>query len=210
MRQPMPSKNFLSFFIFFAATNLPAQTVAPTPAWFVQTTGFVVRYHSALDYQTGGGAGVSAGRFIYHHWLAVAVGLEYTRATQKLQLIAGRYETRANIYRSLLALRATRPLKQRAIFWFGGLQSGLSFFHPEPLTIDAGVAGKITFRPAAEKKIVAAWESGLTLHLVKGVSMLLAVRQNFSRFASRQLGSDHVASQWRHEWNYATGLLYSF
>jgi len=203
----MRSNFFFAFFLFAAATNLPAQ---PAPAWFVQTTGFIARYHPAIDYQPAVGAGVSVGRFIYHDWLAIAAGFEYTRATQQLQLAAGRYETNTGICRSLLTLRAVRPLKPRAILGFGSLHSGWSFFQPQSLTIDAGIAGKMTFRPAGETKFVAAWESGLMLHLVEGASLLLAVRQNFSRFASRQLGSEQFARRWRHEWNYATGLLYFF
>lgn len=210
MHLSMSSNFFISFFLFCVATSLPAQLVSPTPAWFVQTTGFVARYQSAVDYQTGLGAGVSIGHFIHHRWLAIAAGLEYTRATQQLQLVASRYETRTNIYRSLLTLRVIQPLKQRAIFWFGGLHGGLSFFQPQPLTINAGIAGKITFHPAGEKKIVAGWEGGLALHLVEGASMLLAVRQNFLRFTSHQLGADDVASRWRDEWNYVAGILYSF
>lgn len=187
-----------------------AQQTPLLPAWFVQTTGFITRYHSAVDYQPGIGAGVSIGRLIHHHWLAVAVGLEYARATQKLLLVNGRYETGINIYRNLLTLRATRTLKQRRIFWFGSLQSGLSFYKPQPLTIDAGITGKMTLRPAGEKKIVVAWESGLNLYLLEDAALLLAVRQDFSRFAFRQLGSDQATNQWRPEWNFAAGVLYRF
>lgn len=206
----MCSNFFISFFLIACtASNLVAQRSPRPPAWFVQTTGFVVHYHSAVDYQTGLGAGASIGHFIHRRWLAIAAGLEYARATQQLQLIASRYETRTRIYRGLLTLRAVQTLKPRAVFGFVGLQSGWSFFQPQPLTINAGI-DKITFQSPGERKFVAAWESGLVLHLIEDASLLLAVRQNFSRFTSHQLGSDAVVRQWRDEWNYVAGLLYGF
>lgn len=203
----MRRKFFLLFFLLWAATNVSAQ---PAPAWFIQTTLFVARYHPMIEYQPAVGASASIGHLIYHDWLAIAAGFEYTRATQQLQLAAGRDEARTNIYRSLLTLKAARPLKPRTLVWYGSLHSGWAFFKPEPLTIDAGIAGKMTLRPAGETKFVAAWESGLTLHVIKNTALLLAVRQNFLRFTSRQLGSDQAERRWRHEWNYATGLLYFF
>lgn len=207
----MRSKFLLSFFLIFCiATNLTAQGPPRLPAWFVQTTGFIAHYHSAVDYQPGIGAGVSIGHLIHRHWLAVSVSLEYGHATQKLLLVDGRHETSINIYRHLLTWRATRALKQRRIFWFGGLQSGLSFLKPQPLTINAGITGKITLHPAREIKFVAGWESGLNLYLHENAALLLAVRQNFSRFALHQIGSDPVGNQWRPEWNFAAGVLYRF
>lgn len=198
---------FLLFFLLRATTNVSAQ---PAPAWFVQTTVFAARYHPEIEYQPAVGAGASIGHFIHQNWLAIAAGFEYTRATQQLQLAAGRAETHTDIYRSLLTFKAARPLKPRTLVWFGSLHSGWSSFQPQRLTIDVGVAGKMTLRPAGEIKFVAAWESGLTLHVINAAALLLAVRQNFSRFTSRQLGSDQAERRWRHEWNYATGLLYFF
>ncbi len=207
----MRSKFFILFFLIACtATNLTAQRAPRLTAWFVQTTGFIARYHSAIDYQPGIGVGMSIGHLIHHHWLAVAVSLEYAHATQKLLLVTGNDETGVNIYRNLITLRAAQALKHRRIFWFGGLQSGLSFFKPRPLTIDTGITGKMTLRPAGEKKFVVAWESGLNLYLLEDAALLLAVRQNYSRFAFRQLGSDQVTHQWRPEWNFAAGVLYRF
>ena len=207
----MRSNFFISFFLIACtASNLVAQRSPRPPAWFVQMTGLIARYHSAIEYQPGIGAGVSIGHLIQHHWLAATVSFEYAHTTQKLLLITGREETAVNIYRNLITLRAARALKHRRIFWYGGLQSGLSFFKPRPLTVDAGITGKMTLRPAGEKKIAVAWESGLNLYLREDAALLLAVRQNFSRFAFRQLGSNQITQQWRPEWNFAAGVLHRF
>jgi len=206
----MRSKNFLVFFLFFHAANLPAQTDPVMPAWFVQAHGFVARYHSAINYKPGAGVGLSVGHAIHKNWLSFAAGFEYTRAAQELRLIDGLYETHANIYNSFLALRGRWPISKRAVTVFGAILGGASFFRPQSLTIDAGTFGKITLRPNGETKFVAAWESGIAFHLVAGTTMLFSVKQNFSRFADNQIGAAQPKSKWRPYWNFATGLSYHF
>jgi hypothetical protein len=204
----MRSKNFLLF--FFCGSNLLAQNNPVTPSWFVQTYGFVARYHSAIAYKPGAGVGLSIGHSIRKSWLSCAAGFEYTRAVQELRLIDGLYETRVNLYQSFFALQGSWPLKPRAVTLFASLRNGLSFFRPQPVVIAAGTLGKINLHPDGETKFFVAWESGLAFHLVEGVAILFSIKQNFSRFANRQVGADHSASKWRPYWNYATGLSYHF
>jgi len=206
----MCSKKFLVFFLFCLAANLPAQTDPATPPWFAQTYGFIARYHSAIDYKTGAGVGLSVGHSIHKNRLSFAVGFEYTRATQELRLVDGLHETRANLYQGFFALRGNWPIKKRAVTVFGSLLNGLSFFRPQPLIINAGTRGAITLRPDGETKFVAAWESGIALHLVAGTTILFSIKQNFSRFADNQSDVDQPQSKWRPYWNYATGLSYHF
>lgn len=206
----MFEKFISAFFLFCVAISLQAQSVASKPSWFVQTAGVVTRYHSTLDYQIGFGASASIGHFIYRRWLAAAISFEYNRAPQTLQLVTGRYETRTDVYRSLFSLCGTRALGKSAILCFVGVLGGLSFFQPQPLTINAGAAGEISFHPPGEKKITGGWEGGLALPLLKNMPAFLAVRQNFTSFSRRQSGTDNGGSQWLHEWNYLAGLFYNF
>jgi len=198
------------FFLFFHAANLPAQTDPVTPAWFVQTYGSITHYHSAIDYKTGTGAGLSVGHSIRKSQLSFVTGFEYTRAAQELRLVDGLYETHANIYNSFFALRGRWPISKRSVTVFGALLGGASFFRPQSLTIDAGTFGKITLRPNGETKFIAAWESGFVFHLGEGVAILFSIKQNFSRFADNQIDVVQPKSKWRPYWNFATGLSYHF
>ncbi|GEM_PF-6787776 len=206
----MCSKNFLVLFLFCLAVNIPAQTKSVTPPWFVQTYGFVARYHSALNYETGAGVGLNVGHSIHKKWLSFAVGFEYTRATQELQLVNGLYETHADLYQGLFALRGNWSIKKRVATVFGSLLGGALFFRPQALTIDAGTLGKIMLRPNSETKFIAAREGGFAFHLGESVAILFSIKQNFSRFADNQIGLVQPQNKWRPYWNYATGLSYYF
>jgi hypothetical protein len=206
----MGSKKFLLFFLFLHAVTVPAQTDSAPPAWFAQAYGFIARYHLAIDYKTGLGAGLSVGRSIHKNWLSLAAGFEYTRAMQELRLINGLYETRADLYCSFLALRGNWFIKKRTVMLFASLLGGASFFQPQPLMIDAGVLGKITLRTNGETKFITAWESGLTFHLGENIAVLFSIKQYYSRFAGNQIGVEQPEDKWRPYWNFATGLSYHF
>jgi len=187
-----------------------AQTDPVPRVWSLQTYGFVARYHDDIGFNPAKGIGLAIGHNLRRNWLSGAVNLEYTRAAQTLQLIEGSHETYTNIYRSFLSLRGQWPAKKRAIVVFANLLGGYSFFRPQALTIDAGTVGQITFRPQGETKLVLAWSSGLEFRIGEAVSVLLSMKQHFSRFAIRRIDGVQTRMGWRPYWNYGFGLSLIF
>lgn len=186
--------------------QLLAQSQPAAPIWSVQAYGFAARYHYDIEYEPGMGLGLAIGHKLSKNWLSGAAHFEYTRAIQTLQLINGPYETDAGIYQSLLSLRGCWQAKGQAVALFASLLGGGALLRPQALTIDAGTLGQITLHPRSETKFALAWSSGVQFRIIAAMSVLLSIRQSFSRFAVRQIDLTPTQMKWRPYWNYGAGL----
>ncbi|MCG3118411.1 MAG: hypothetical protein ALAOOOJD_00611 [bacterium] len=202
----MRTQFFFTLLLLCQTVTLPAQT----KSWNVQTYGFFTHYHLAIAYQPGTGGGFTVGHRFHKNWLFGAAGFEYTATRQELTLVGGQQEARANFYHSLIALRGYWIIKKNWATGFVSLLSGCSLLRPQPLTIDAGTAGRVTLYPKSETKFVAAWSSGCTFRIVQEMAVLLVLKQNFSRFANRQLEALPARNAWRSYWNFGAGLSWNF
>lgn len=202
----MRTQFFFIFVLFCQTATLPAQT----KSWDLQAYGFITRYHAAIEYQPGTGGGFTVAHRLRKDWLWGAAGFEYTHATQELMLVGGRREARTNFYQSFMAMRGRWTIKKDLVTGFVSLLGGCSLLRPQPLTLAAGTVGPVTLYPKSETKSVAAWSSGCTFRIRQEMAVLFEMKQNFSRFISRQLETTSTRSRWRPYWNFGAGLSWNF
>ncbi|MGH7599322.1 MAG: hypothetical protein ACREOI_23430 [bacterium] len=201
----------LIFLISHQPAIRPAFADVPSRPWSLQVYGFATRYHSALDYLPGAGVGLTVGRQIARNQLAVATGVEYTRATQILMLIGGSKEIHTDLYQSFVAARgAWQPRRRSRLTFLLELQTGLLLLRSQPWTFDAGIFGKRTFSSKSEAKLALSWSGGAAFRVIDRLAVLLFVKQKFSRFAQRQIGVTETTKVWRPLWHFAAGLSWQF
>ncbi len=203
------------FGLIFSLSHQPAIRPAfadvPSRPWSLQVYGFATRYHSALDYLPGAGVGLTMGRQIVRNQLAVAAGVEYTRAAQALTLVGGSKEVHTDLYQGFVAARgAWQPRRQSRLTFLVELQTGLLLLRSQPWTFDAGIFGKRTFSSKSEAKLALGWSGGAAFRVIERMAVLLFVKQNFSRFAQRQIGVAETTKVWRPRWHFAAGLSWQF
>ena len=204
-------QKFASIVLLLFWTQQFANAQIPPHPWSVQAYGFAVRYHADMGYLPGAGVGLSLTRGIAQNRLAILAGVEYTAAAQALMLIGGSSTSLVDSYRSFMALRgAWRPKPKSRCAFHLELQAGWLFLRPRAWTLDAGALGPITFAPKAETKFAPAWSSGATFRVVECLQVFLSVKQNFSRFARRQIEVEATTMVWRPYWHYGAGLSWHF
>jgi hypothetical protein len=173
--------------------------------------GFAARYHADMGYLSGAGVGLNITRGIASNRFAGVVGVEYATATQTLVLVGGSSKHHIDLYRGFIALRGNwRPKPKSRLACHLELQSGWLFLRPRAWTLDAGVLGRITFQPKAEAKFAPAWSGGAAFRVVERMQVFLSVKQNFSRFARRQIDVYATTMVWRPYWHYRAGLSWHF
>jgi hypothetical protein len=86
----------------------------------------------------------------------------------------------------------------------------LLFLRSRPWTFGAGTFGKIKFSPKSEANPALGWSGGAAFRVIERMAVLLFVKQNFSRFAQRQIGVAETTKVWRPRWHFAAGLSWQF
>lgn len=201
----------LSFFLFCQPAIRPAFADATKHPWGLQVYGFATRYQSVIDYLPGAGVGLAIERRIARCQFAVAAGMEYTRVTQIFTLVGGSQKIHTDLYQSFVAARGEwQPRRQSRLAFVLELQTGVLLLRSRPWTFDAGTFGKIQFSPKSEAKLALAWSGGAAFRVTERVAVLLFVKQNFSRFAQRQIGVAETPKVWRPYWHFAAGMSWRF
>ncbi|MGH7453202.1 MAG: hypothetical protein ACRENG_17765 [bacterium] len=201
----------LIFFLSHHPAIRPACADIPLRLWSLQVYGFATRYHSAIDYLPGAGVGLAVERRIARNQLAVAAGVEYTRAAQAFTLVGGSKEVYTDLYQGFVAARgAWQPRRRSRLTFMLELQTGLLFLRSQPWTFDAGTFGKRTFSSKGEAKLALGCGGSAAFRVIERMAVLLFVKQNFSRFAQRQIGVAETTKVWRPRWHFAAGLSWQF
>jgi hypothetical protein len=201
----------LIFFLFCQPGIRSAFAGATKHPWGLQVYGFATRYHSAIDYLPGAGVGLVVERRIARNLLAGAAGVEYTRARQAFTLIGGAQEIYTDLYQGFVATRgAWQPRRRSRLTFMLELQAGLLFLRSQPWTFDAGTFGKRPFSSKSEAKLALGWSGGAAFRVIERMAVLLFVKQNFSRFAQRQITVAETKKRWRPRWQFAAGLSWQF
>jgi opacity protein-like surface antigen len=201
----------LIFFLSCLAAIQPARADVPSRSWNLHAYGFAARYHHAIGYLPGAGFGLAVERRLGRNQLGIAAGLEYTRATQVLTLIGGSPEIYTDLYQSFVAARGVwQPQKLSRLAFVLELQTGLLLLRSRPWTFDAGTFGKVAFPRKSEAKLVLGWGAGASFRVTRHVAVLFSVKQNFSRFAQRQIDVAETTRVWRPFWHYVAGLSWQF
>jgi hypothetical protein len=204
----------LVLLIFFVSCLSAIQSVfaeVTRHPWGLQVYGFATRYHHLIEYLPGAGVGLAIERRITRNQFAVAAGMEYTRAAQALTLIGGSNEIHTDLYKSFVAARGIwRPRRQSRLALVLELQTGVLLLRSQPWTFDAGTFGKIKFNSKSEAKLALGWSGGAAFRVSERMAVLLFVKQDFSRFAHRQIGVAETPEVWRSRWNFAAGLSWQF
>ena len=202
---------WLSIILSSLYAGFPVSAADTTHAWNAQLYGFVSRYHTAIDYSPGAGMGLAVEYELLPRCLTLAAGMDYTRATQALTLIGGSQHAFTRLYHSFLAADwRWYPLRQSRVALTAGIQIGLLFLRPQPLTLITGTAGLLELQPPAETKFVPAFGGGVICHAVHRIAVLFRVKQNFMRIEERQVDARNTTTVWRPYWRYEAGLSYSF
>ncbi|MCI0694854.1 hypothetical protein L0337_22955 [candidate division KSB1 bacterium] len=200
------------FFLFSSRPSIqPVFADTTKHSWGLQVYGFATRYHHVIEYLPGAGVGLAIERRIAQNQLAIAAGVEYARAAQVLTLIGGSKKIHTDLYQSFVAARGEwQPRRQSRLAFVLELQTGVLLLRSRPWTFDAGTFGKIQFSPKSEAKLALAWSGGAAFRVSERVAVLLFVKQNFSRFAQRQIGVAEKPKAWRPRWHFAAGLSWQF
>ena len=197
----------LIFFISCPSAIQPAFAKVTKHPWGLQVYGFATRYHHRIEYSPGAGVGLAIERRIARSQFAVAAGVEYTRAAQVLTLVGGSKEIHTDLYQSFVSARGVwQPRRQSRLAIVLELQTGVLLLRSGPWTFDAGTFGKIKFNSKSEVKLALGWSGGAVFRVSERMAVLLFVKQNFSRFAQRQIGVLETPNSWRPRWNFAAGL----
>lgn len=197
--------------LLFLCVGTPAglaQPARPGGGWTLQLYGFGAVYDEAIDFDAGGGAGVSVGRHLLGNWFDLEAGFEFTPATQSLRLVTGVEKATVYITQPFMAARLTwRPLSPATFFL--RLKAAVPRLDPRPFTVDAGTAGTFRMEPPGEMKFSPGVGLGLTYGVSTNLALFFQTERSLVNVTERRFENFESNRTWKGYMHYMAGLLFS-